>query len=514
VDEVIRMTAEIQRAPIIRVRKYRRVSTEEQAEEGYSLNGQNDRLDAFAFSQGWTVAEDYMDDGYSAKNLDRPAMKRLLAEVRPGEIILVYKLDRLTRSVRDLETLLDLSETKNIYFRSATEMIDTSTANGRMFVRLIINFAQWEREQISERTAFGKKQKVVQGEWQGGPVPFGYRAEPGDKMKRGKLLLQLLPDEKSAHIVLMMFERYLAGYGVRSLCLWLNGELGVRTNDGAMFRQQTVIRILTNPIYCGDVIHGRRTPATVTRKLGAHEALVPRDMFEQVQATFAARKFLPPRQSTGQYPASGIAKCGVCGGRVDIVRKTQARLDGSIMYSYRCFRYQNGLGCGDGTERSLTSASGRIVEDNIVTKIENLRRGEDLERFAAAYQAAKQSKTSTSQAELDRLNEDLADAEFAVRQWDVKFEKGRITEDEHEEKTATHVDRIRSLRAKLAELDIEEIEHTPNFDALATLAVNIREAWQGLTPPERKALLLNFVQSYRSTIFIFPDRTVEIRPTP
>ncbi|HYG35431.1 MAG TPA: recombinase family protein, partial [Clostridia bacterium] len=156
------------------VRCYLRVSTEEQALFGYSLDAQRQRLEDETQRRGWHCTGWYIEEGRSAKDTDRPELQRMLDDLEPGEIVMVLKLDRLTRSVRDLDELLQRFDQKQVLFQSATENFETITASGRLFIRLVAEIAQWEREVIAERTAMGKRQKVENGEWQGGPVPFGY----------------------------------------------------------------------------------------------------------------------------------------------------------------------------------------------------------------------------------------------------------------------------------------------------------------------------------------------------
>ena len=143
----------------MRVALYIRVSTEDQAREGYSIQAQKNKLEAYCVSQGWDVVGFYIDDGYSAKDLDRPEMKRMLKHIEQGLIdcVLVYRLDRLTRSVLDLYKLLEIFEQHNCKFKSATEVYDTTTAMGRMFITIVAAMAQWERENLIDDSELKKR---------------------------------------------------------------------------------------------------------------------------------------------------------------------------------------------------------------------------------------------------------------------------------------------------------------------------------------------------------------------
>ena len=142
---------------------YCRVSTEEQATEGFSIHAQKDKLTKYAESNDWDIVDYYVDDGISGKNLtERPEVSRLIEDVKKGRIknVLIYKLDRLTRSVKDLIYLIELFDKNNCTFNSQTEKIDTSNAVGRMFVKIIGIFAEFERENLAERVTFGYEQKT------------------------------------------------------------------------------------------------------------------------------------------------------------------------------------------------------------------------------------------------------------------------------------------------------------------------------------------------------------------
>ena len=142
---------------------YVRVSTEEQATEGFSIHAQKDKLTKYAEVSDYNIVDYYIDDGISGKNLnERPEVTRLINDVKSGKInnVLVYKLDRLTRSVKDLIYLIELFDKYNCTFNSQTEKIDTSNAVGRMFVKIIGIFAEFERENLAERVTFGYEQKT------------------------------------------------------------------------------------------------------------------------------------------------------------------------------------------------------------------------------------------------------------------------------------------------------------------------------------------------------------------
>ena len=165
---------------------YCRVSTEEQATEGFSIHAQKEKLTKYAESNDWDIVDYYVDDGISGKNLtDRKEASRLIEDVKKGKInnVLIYKLDRLTRSVKDLIYLIELFDSHNCTFNSQTEKIDTSNAVGRMFVKIIGIFAEFERENLAERVTFGYEQKTKEGNYTNCNGVFNKVSSPLDKTK-------------------------------------------------------------------------------------------------------------------------------------------------------------------------------------------------------------------------------------------------------------------------------------------------------------------------------------------
>jgi site-specific DNA recombinase len=160
---------------------YVRVSTEDQAREGVSLEAQIERIRAFAVATGRELAEIVSDAGLSAKSLERPGLAKVLAGVETREVgaVIVLKLDRLTRSVRDLADLLEMFEEAGTALVSCQESLDTGTASGRLMLHLLASVSQWEREAISERTAFALGHKRRSGKAYG-RVPFGFRRQGDD----------------------------------------------------------------------------------------------------------------------------------------------------------------------------------------------------------------------------------------------------------------------------------------------------------------------------------------------
>lgn len=203
---------------------YARVSLESQAREGVSLSAQIARLKAYceAVRPGEEVRV-VVDEGVSAKSLERPALSALLADCKARRVsaVVVLKLDRLTRSVRDLADLLELFEKSNVALCSLSESLDTSTASGRLMLNLLASVSQWEREAIAERTSFALAHKRRSGDVYG-PVPFGFKRE-GSKLVRDNEQFETLQKIRSMRA---------DGQSLRRIVAWLN-ENGVKTPRGS-----------------------------------------------------------------------------------------------------------------------------------------------------------------------------------------------------------------------------------------------------------------------------------------
>src|SRR5690554_6076229 len=165
----------------MKARIYIRVSTEDQAKEGFSLSAQEEKCKQFIEFNDWTYDGVYKDDGFSGKDLKRPAIQQLLRDIKQREFdaLVVYRLDRLTRSVVDLHYLLDLFDKHKVMFKSATEPYETTSAIGRLFVSIVGSLAQWERENMIERVKVAMEKRALEGKRNGANPPYGYKLVDG-----------------------------------------------------------------------------------------------------------------------------------------------------------------------------------------------------------------------------------------------------------------------------------------------------------------------------------------------
>lgn len=223
---------------------YIRVSTEDQAREGFSLGEQEEKLRQLCKYKDFEIFKVYKDAGISAKNMkDRPAFQQMLEDMKAGKLnyIVAYKLDRVTRSVRDLEVLISTLEQYHCYLICDRDDVNTSTANGRFFVRILTVLSQLEIEIVSERTKFGLNGAIKAGHIPG-KVPLGYYRDIDKTLK---------VDFTTKDIVLRIFELYLEGKSYQSISNILNQEKVLSPNN-KKWCDSTIDRIINNKIYMGD----------------------------------------------------------------------------------------------------------------------------------------------------------------------------------------------------------------------------------------------------------------------
>ncbi len=333
---------------------YTRVSTEDQAKEGYSLSAQEERLRAYAKSQGWIIHKLYVDDGYSAGSKNRPALKRLLIDgsLKRFDIVLTYKIDRLSRSLKDLIEIVAELNSYDIGFKSCTELIDTTRPEGRLMFHQFGSFAQYERELISQRTKFGMIKRLKQGLWNG-QAPYGY------KIVKGKLVI----NRKEADLVETIFDLYLRkNMGVVGISRELN-RLNIKPRKGKMWKGNTIHNMLTNPIYAGFVRWGGEMAE------GSHSPIIEKEIFDCVQETLKQRNNQTRRLRTPNY-LTGLVRCGKCNAPMHV---TYPGIEPKSRFKYYvCNNRYNFQSCDQDYIRA------DILEGSVIKEIEKLSLRQDV----------------------------------------------------------------------------------------------------------------------------------------
>jgi site-specific DNA recombinase len=280
---------------------YIRVSTQEQAEAGYSVGEQKERLIAYCKAQDWLIADIYVDGGFTGSNVKRPGMQKLIAETDKFDVVLVYKLDRLSRSQRDTLYLIeDVFLPNKVDFVSMQESFDTSTPLGKAMIGLLAVFAQLEREQIKERTKMGRVARAKSGLHHGGGyIPIGYEYDNG----------KLIVNEYEAEQVRKIYEWYLSGSSLKAITDRLQAE-GYTNRYGSYGSWSSVRNILENETYLGGIHYGD------VRVADTHEAIISVEQFNAAQILRGRRQEQYGSSAfQSKHLLTGMLFCGHCGAR-------------------------------------------------------------------------------------------------------------------------------------------------------------------------------------------------------
>lgn len=299
----------------MRVGLYPRVSGHEQ-EDNYSIPDQIDRMKKYCESRDWMVYKIYTDSGYSGSNMDRPGLQDMIRDVESGKLdmVLVYKLDRLSRSQKETLFLIeDVFQKNNVAFTSITENFDTSTPFGMAMMGILAVFAQLERSKITERTMNGKDSRAREGKWHGGKwIPIGYDYKND--------LLEV--NEYEALQIVEIADLFLKGTPVRTIERMMNDK-GYKHKHG-QWDAKTIRRVLQNPVYIGKIKNRDKYYD------GIHDPILNQKTFEAIQKLMEARREQFGTAKPHQSLLGGILFCKNCGARY-------ARQSYNGIFSYMCY---------------------------------------------------------------------------------------------------------------------------------------------------------------------------------
>ena len=453
---------------------YIRVSTTEQANEGYSIEGQKDKLTSYCKIRDWDVYDYYIDGGYSGTNLDRPELKRMLRDITDKKLdtILVYKLDRLSRKQGDIIYLVeDIFISNNINFVSILENFDTSTPFGRAMIGILAVFAQLERDTIVERTTMGKETRAKSGKYNGGPAPIGYRLENGN----------LIVDDYEALQVKEVFSLY-KDHGQNKTANIMNDK-GYKTKYGK-WHGKTVARVIENPIYLGKIRHKNDIYD------GDHEAIITQESYSSIQETMEKRSYIPRERSQNIF--SGLLWCSHCGARMKPTWTSPENGNRQYRY-YVCY--------------SVAKHPRHMVKDPDCPG--SYWRMEDIDSFVFSelnklildknkfFQAYKDifGDNNISKSKLDILQKKVNQNDNQLNKLFDLYQSDKIPKDRLENRVIKLQEENGSLN-----LEIEKIrnsqghQNTPyNPDELLSNLTSFTELWEAATNEEKRGLALNII---------------------
>lgn len=485
---------------------YVRWSTEDQG-EGTTLTVQLEGCKHYVLSQDWQVSQDliFIDDGYSGGDLNRPALRQLRQAVQAGRVdcVVVYKLDRLSRSVIDTVNLALEEWDDRTHLKSAREPVDTTSPMGKQFFYMLVSYAEWERNVIKDRTFSGKLRRAQEGRNPGFRPPYGYRAgdQPG--------AFAVVPEE--AAIVRRLFQAYREGKGMQALAYMLNAE-GIPFRGGKPWNDSTISHILRNPIYLGHLVWGRQQRNQRRAKRGAAEpfwihndapltavdshllpAIVDPADFTAVQALRSQRNVrlsgISGRALASPHLLTGLARCR-CGH--SLTAEQPKKGNRHAYYKCRGARTKGPGFCSAGyirqdlldaliVARVKARFLGEDALDGLLEELHRQRQGE-LEHLERAV-AGLGDQLAELEAQLDRVHRDYRTGELSA----ARYERlAAQIETERQETAARLAARRRELTAARART-VDPGEITAFADQLG--------GWEALAPAEQKHLLRHWVHS-------------------
>jgi site-specific DNA recombinase len=467
----------------VRVATYTRISTDED-HQPYSLEAQAERLGSYVKSQeDWQLTRRFSDQA-SGATTERPGLQRALTEARAKrfDLLLVYRVDRFSRSVRGLAQLLDELDTAGVAFRSATEPFDTTTAAGRMMVQMLGVFAEFERATIVDRVIAGMERKASKGGWCGGSRPFGYVADPATGF--------LVPKPDEAPLVPIIFDRYAhSREGARAVAVWLN-EAGHRTRAGRPWSHTAVLTVLRNPVYVGKVYFRG------TLHDGPHEHLVDDKLFSRVQALLSERgeDYSKRASATSDFLLAGLVVCTKC----DKHFVGTSAVGNRYRYRYyTCFsRQRYGTKYCDAERLPADELDAAVLDATFSTY-------ERTDLFDKAVRAARRrakAQQANHTQELAFIDGEATKAEEAIERYLGAFEAGTLSESQcgtRLQKLGAKVADLRSRREELVAAIEQASATAPDADELAALRDRIPDALTNGSVPARKALLQSLVHEIR-----------------
>ena len=378
--------------------------------EGYSIRGQVEKLKSYVSAKSWSIYDVYLDEGISGKDLSgRPAVNRMIDDIKAGHVknVLIYKLDRLTRSVSDLSYLIDLFKQYDCAFNSLTESVDTSTASGRLFIKFLGIFAEFERENIGERVRLGKERKAKEGFTTAcRNSSYGYDREYGEKVQR--------INKAESVIVQRIFDMFVnQNLSLNKIAKTLNQEQIPCGNSKAWYGA-TISRILTNCNYAGYVRYALHSPERYFESEGKHEPIIDVELFQQAQLLIEKiRETSPTKKPCENNYFSGIAYCGVCGIRLQ--SNTAIRKNTKPTIRFIC--NNKSVGVCNSMSATLAKVERAVIEymSNITDVVPDTTKAEKAKQAAALRVAELQSKIENLENKqievLDRYIEEIITVE-------------------------------------------------------------------------------------------------------
>lgn len=517
---------------------YIRVSTEMQVERD-SLINQEEIIVNFARSKNKEI-KIYKDAGISAKNKDRPAFQAMLSDIKQGLIdaVVVTKLDRITRNLKDLIFLKDFFEEHGVSFISITQNLDTSTPMGRFSFYILGLVAELEREMTAERVAEDMKGRARRKKWNGGVIPYGFTCQTryyrdwlrkkaeGNIIDSSQSLREIIQsleqdpkireealsfargimpeqkvlaiDPKEADIVETIYRLYLKYKSFRGVVHSLNSR-GIKTREARYWASTSIHRILQNPIYYGALTYNKRKGMGKTSKPrpkeehilveGVFDPIISKDQFFEVQKIIADQRKIPPSSKGSHYLLTGLLNCQLCGTKMYGYTYKDPKKGEQIHQCYRCNGHiSKGPAFCPGNTVDAKLAEGIILEELRSLSTDPGKLKEKTEDFTVRFDQEVKPLLDQQKSFQQSLVKSGKKAERLIR----LYEDELIEKEEFIKEKASIDSEKKFLKAELDEINQKTFSNNlANFDIQSTLSSihNLSEVFDELDAQERKELL-------------------------
>ncbi len=461
---------------------YVRVSTEEQAKEGFSIRAQEQKLKDYARIKEWAIHKIYIDEGISGKNItDRPQINQLIKDIKKGLVknVLIFKIDRLTRNTSDLIYLINLFNEYNCAFNSLCESIDTQTPSGRMFIKIIGIFAEFERENIVERTKLGFERKVKEGySLCTRTASYGYTRNIGNKIQK--------INEKEAVIVREVFDMFVHhGKSFLDIAKNLN-ERNIPTKENSVWIARSIRNMLTNCNYIGKVRYATKDEERNFEVQGNHEPIISNELYEEAQELISkiSKKSYTKRPKEENY-FSGVLYCAKCGARLITHNDLYKNKSGEKIFKsgYRCSNYIRKT-C------SASNISQKSVETAFMDYIEQI------EDFSAIneIQLEENRKAKDNNIKLiEKLNNQLKNLENKEKEILNSYVDNNLNFDRYIQLKDYIEDEKCKVCKQLEEVSAIEEDTEEMIIKKEDIIKNLKENWTFLNNEEKRLFLIKFV---------------------
>lgn len=486
-----------------RVAIYTRVSTEDQAQEGFSLEAQKDKLTEYCKLNGYTIAGIYSDEGLSGKNTMRPRLQAMLkdAESRMFDLVLVWDISRISRNTLDLLTIAQHFEKHNIGLKSYSETTEFDSDEGKFSMQLHGAFAELLRKKIIKNVHLGMNRRAKEGKWNGGRI-LGY-----DIINKA-----LVINDEEAKIVKIIFDLYVDGQGCINIRDKLN-SLNLKTKNGKAFTHIAILTILENPAYKGFIRYGKTKFHEVRNKRekqkdyilvrGKQEPIISEEQFDKAQDILKSNRRATRRMPSNPHLLSGLLKCPECGGRMNYQPAGQRKHNDKHGGYYNCSTYKNTRGCNHNTLRA------KQIEKAVLERIKYvINHKQIIDDIVSEINSNNTIDTGLIQKQLQDTEKQIS--KVTSRQTEIKqdFLAEKIEYEDYKEFKSLIERNLTELTAKKEEIELEMVKAlNTSYDANEVRFVleHIDTLMENADVQLKKQLLESLIER----IDLNPDKTLK-----